>query len=583
MNEKLRISYENIGSSGYIAVTFPKDEEIIGYQLEMISANEIKHTLPASKRMVNGETVVYYNISSKTPLSMLLTRNKLKRGELIALIKGIAEAVQDGREYQLSESGYVMEPDYIYVDADTYSPYFMYLPMKNSKSAEVRELLTSLIVRGKIEITNDNFIQVLLEALNTEPFSLEKIEEVINRYSTPVFTTLPADGLLRKSPLPQGPKQEIPWQENLQQKNILQEMPFPERLPQARKQTVDIGQSEYIRSQSMEEKTDKGISKREQIKLKKKEKKQKREEKENITRRCENSSPEREKAKKKFLIPQAVIMVFLAAMLSFGAFKTPEGGLAIKNILGVILVLAVAEIIIYREAYVNSGVNKSKRKNEEKGKAEKKDAKADNKRPKPAGFKSVKVPERFKSSESFNDFEGPGTPENMKMPEIHESVNTENRIREEISGELNIQSQQQINPQPSIQPQLNPQLQSQHDDDENGETELWDYSTEGEAYLEYYVNGVMTRVPLDKQSVLIGRLSRQVDFAVANPNVGKIHAEFINMNGNIYVKDLNSKNGTYINRNGQRINSNVPYPLKDNDRISLADSEFTLRCAADRS
>ena len=97
MNEKLRISYENIGSSGYIAVTFPKDEEIIGYQLEMISANEIKHTLPASKRMVNGETVVYYNISSKTPLSMLLTRNKLKRGELIALIKGIAEAVQDGR------------------------------------------------------------------------------------------------------------------------------------------------------------------------------------------------------------------------------------------------------------------------------------------------------------------------------------------------------------------------------------------------------------------------------------------------------------------------------------------------------
>ena len=124
---------------------------------------------------------------------------------------------------------------------------------------------------------------------------------------------------------------------------------------------------------------------------------------------------------------------------------------------------------------------------------------------------------------------------------------------------------------------------SVHDNDENGETELWDYSTEGEAYLEYYVNGVMTRVPLDKQSVLIGRLSRQVDFAVANPNVGKIHAEFINMNGSIYVKDLNSKNGTYINRNGQRINSNIPYPLKDNDRISLADSEFTLRCATDRS
>ena len=74
------------------------------------------------------------------------------------MIKGIAEAVGDGREYQLSESGYVMEPDYIYVDADTYSPYFMYLPMREPKSEGAREFLTSLIVRGKIEITNDNFI-----------------------------------------------------------------------------------------------------------------------------------------------------------------------------------------------------------------------------------------------------------------------------------------------------------------------------------------------------------------------------------------------------------------------------------------
>ena len=117
--------------------------------------------------------------------------------------------------------------------------------------------------------------------------------------------------------------------------------------------------------------------------------------------------------------------------------------------------------------------------------------------------------------------------------------------------------------------------------DQGGETEIFDGAqSAAQAYLEYYSNGILTRVPLDKPSIMVGRLQSQVDFAVPNPKVGKIHAQFLNQGGRIYVKDLNSKNGTYLNGSGQRINSNVPYPLNDQDRITLADSEFTLRCPA---
>ena len=71
-----------------------------------------------------------------------------------------------------------------------------------------------------------------------------------------------------------------------------------------------------------------------------------------------------------------------------------------------------------------------------------------------------------------------------------------------------------------------------------------------------------------------------MDFAVTNPRVGKIHAEFIVRDGKVFVKDLNSKNGTYINGNPQRLGSNVEYQLNDRDRVSMADSEFTLRCSS---
>lgn len=77
--------------------------------------------------------------------------------------------------------------------------------------------------------------------------------------------------------------------------------------------------------------------------------------------------------------------------------------------------------------------------------------------------------------------------------------------------------------------------------------------------------------------MILGRLSGQVDFAVSNPKVGKVHAEIVNQNGQIFIKDLSSKNGTYVNGASGRINSNVLHSLNANDKFKLADSEFVLR------
>ena len=47
-------------------------------------------------------------------------------------------------------------------------------------------------------------------------------------------------------------------------------------------------------------------------------------------------------------------MVAVAALVSFGAFTDEHGDIAVTNILAVVLILAVTEVILYREAYVNS-------------------------------------------------------------------------------------------------------------------------------------------------------------------------------------------------------------------------------------
>lgn len=77
---------------------------------------------------------------------------------------------------------------------------------------------------------------------------------------------------------------------------------------------------------------------------------------------------------------------------------------------------------------------------------------------------------------------------------------------------------------------------------------------------------------ITKPSFILGRIREHVDYVFDNSAIGKIHAEIITRDGAYYIKDLNSKNGTFIN--DVIINSNMEYEIKNNDRITFANSEY---------
>lgn len=563
MNHQLKVSFENIGVSSYLAVGFPPEMPVIGYQMEMITSNEISHLLHSSKRMINGSAVIYYNISSKIRLSQILERRKLKKDELICLIHGALQAIQEGREYQLPEEGLVMEPDYIYVEPDTCSPSFVYLPVQGADNGDLRKLLQNLIMKGMIEMSQDNFIQVLLEVLSRDPFSIDQLsfsmEQLEKRPRARKPEPIPAPGPSFSSqpvppaavPVPPQPQPPFQPQPQPQPTRPTQE-PMPAPNP-PRPQVPGTGQEAGRKAPS------------------KKKKGKKAPETEKVMSQEENF--DREKAKKKFLLPQAVIMVALAAMVSFGFFTDGSGGIALKNIFAVVLIVAVAEVILYREAYVNgknaSGKSKPK-KQEVKAKSRAKTVQTPGSRP-------PVPPQRGKGPV-------PEQPSAPVPPVVKAPVYSAPPVAP--APQPPVQPMPSAAPVPPLSPAaanpmpnygFQPSMPAAAPEEED-KTELWEGMGAEDAYLEYYVNGMMDRVFLNKPSTLVGRLSSQVDYQVTNPKVGKVHAEFLNQNGVIYVVDQNSKNGTYINHSTQRITSNVPYPLKDNDRISLADSEFILHC-----
>ena len=350
MQNEWEVSFENMGMSSYLAITFGAEARVISYQVEMITANEISHLLKASKRVINGQTAIYYNISSKIQLSRVLERRKLRRDELLALIRGVLDAVKDGKEYQLTGNGFLMDAEYIYVDPDTCSPYFIYLPVNRPAGEDVQDFLRNLIVQGKIEMSSDNLIQVLLEALNQQPFSAETLESCVGQFQSrrevkavrpleparppepvrPVEMMQPPEGVMGGTP--------VTWNSSDLYREQQEEPAVTER-------RLDLETAE------------------EPVKPRKKGK-PKAEKKKKIKREKGAPSQEefdRESAKKKFLLPQAAVMVILAALVSFGAFTDENGAIALKNILAVVLIVAVGEVILYREVYVNGKEKKTEK------------------------------------------------------------------------------------------------------------------------------------------------------------------------------------------------------------------------------
>lgn len=92
--------------------------------------------------------------------------------------------------------------------------------------------------------------------------------------------------------------------------------------------------------------------------------------------------------------------------------------------------------------------------------------------------------------------------------------------------------------------------------------------------------GVGTPVPVDiaitKPDFIFGKNVNGVDGTITfNNAISRVHCKVTQSGGNIYISDLGSSNGTYVN--GQRLRDGRPCLIHPGDRVRLANSDFELR------
>ncbi|MDO4298441.1 MAG: DUF6382 domain-containing protein [Lachnospiraceae bacterium] len=81
-------------------------------------------------------------------------------------------------------------------------------------------------------------------------------------------------------------------------------------------------------------------------------------------------------------------------------------------------------------------------------------------------------------------------------------------------------------------------------------------------------------IQMGERAVIVGKLKGQADILLNAAAVSRIHAKLENFQGKYYVRDLNSKNGTYVN--GERLNAQEKRELRAGDKVEFANISYQV-------
>ena len=94
-----------------------------------------------------------------------------------------------------------------------------------------------------------------------------------------------------------------------------------------------------------------------------------------------------------------------------------------------------------------------------------------------------------------------------------------------------------------------------------------------ELYLKHMTNQ-QERVKIEHSSLVIGSMREGCDYIISQIGVSRMHAKIMKKQDGIYLLDLNSRNGTYLN--GELIQSGKDYKIEEGDCIAFAQSEYIV-------
>lgn len=142
----MEIRYERQIRHNYLILTpEPPCEE--SYECRMLMANKIDGLLRFRFQQTEAGIDYYYEITSRQPLIRLLEGRYIQREEVVRLVTAIAGVVDRLERYLLRENQLFLDPQYIYVEPESFQVQFCLVPGRNEDFPKALEDLLQFILK----------------------------------------------------------------------------------------------------------------------------------------------------------------------------------------------------------------------------------------------------------------------------------------------------------------------------------------------------------------------------------------------------------------------------------------------------
>lgn len=150
------ISYKRELNHSYLILKNENQQALSDYPAKMLFSNSIKGLLPCIPRLIDGETSLYYEITSRQSLSQIYETKKFNSNDLKALFEALLNTITCMEDYLLDADLLLLSPDYIYQDFES-SFYFCCFPLEPASSDKDFVSLTEYLL-PKINHEDNNAV-----------------------------------------------------------------------------------------------------------------------------------------------------------------------------------------------------------------------------------------------------------------------------------------------------------------------------------------------------------------------------------------------------------------------------------------
>lgn len=119
--------YYKDAMTNYLIIRCP-ETTLEGYQYRMLAINRVQGLLPCSVRKIDGESFLYYEITSRQNIARIYEHRFISGKEMKQILYSLAQMNQMLEEYLLDSDKLILDPEYIFFDYEAEKFYFVYFP-----------------------------------------------------------------------------------------------------------------------------------------------------------------------------------------------------------------------------------------------------------------------------------------------------------------------------------------------------------------------------------------------------------------------------------------------------------------------